>query len=92
MRLFRLLLHALVGAFAVDENAVNVIGEKVAHGSLDEVWFAKDAAGGWLIVDAVFDFLPLIHEDFEVAHKVGFATAFAGGTQDGAHVVGISRS
>ena len=81
------ILHALITAFAVDENAVNIVGEKVAHGTLDEVRFSENAVGGRFIVDAVFYFFPLIHEDLEVAHKVGFAAALAGCAQDCAHVV-----
>src|SRR5207249_4560180 len=35
--------HTVKSLGAVHDNALNVFGEEVAHGALDEVWFLKNA-------------------------------------------------
>ena len=40
--------HAVVGFWAVHDDALDVLGEEVAHGALDQVGLLEDASGGRL--------------------------------------------
>ena len=63
-------MHALVFGFVVDQNAVHILGEKIAHSAFDEIRIAKGANRRGLIVDALFDGFPSLLEHREVAHDV----------------------
>ena len=81
-------LRALVVGLVVDEDAVDVLGEEVAHGALDQVGLHVEAGRGPLRLHLLRDLLPLLEEEVEVADEVAGLLALAGGADDDAHALG----
>ena len=80
--------HPVVGRDAVHDDALDVLGEEVAHGALDQVRLLEHDAGGRAPSDALLDLVPFFEQQRQVAHEVAFALAFADGAHDDAHAVG----
>src|SRR5690606_37605605 len=72
----------------VDEDAVDLLGEEVAHGALDEVGFLIEAGGGALALHAGLDLGPGLEQEVQVADEVAGFLALAGGAHDHAHALG----
>src|SRR5690606_15825577 len=72
----------------VDEDAVNLLGEEVAHGAFDEVGLLVEAGGGAVGLHLLLDALPGLEEEVEVADEVAGFFALAGGAHDDAHALG----
>ena len=58
--------HAIVFDVTVDDDAFDVLGEKIAHGSLHQIGFAEGAGGEGLFGDPLLDFAPFLEEQGEV--------------------------
>ena len=79
---------AIVLPRAVDDNALNIFGEEIAHRALNQVRLLKDAGGQRLFVDFFLNLLPFVDQQGEVADEVTFLLAFAHGANDDAHAFG----
>lgn len=79
--------HALDDGDVVAGDFVDVVGEEVADGAFEDVWFFKAADGDLFAVAAFDDFVPLFDEDGEVADDVACAFACGFGAHDDAHAV-----
>jgi hypothetical protein len=80
-------LRALVVVLVVDEHAVDVLGEEVAHGALDDVGLLVEAGGGAVGLHLALDLLPLGGGGAGRGRSSGLL-AFAGGADDDAHALG----
>lgn len=81
-------LRALEVVLVVDEHAVDVLGEEVADGALDDVGLLVEAGGGAVGLHLALDLLPLGEEEVQVADEVTGLLALAGGADDDAHALG----
>ena len=80
--------HAVDRRLIVADDFVDFVGEKIAHGALDEVGLLKDARGRRQLLDLLLDARPLLEEETEIAHEIAGALAFADGANDDAHAFG----
>ena len=62
--------HPLVGRRAIDHDAGDVLGQKIAHRAFDQVRFLENAAGGRLGFNLLLDFVPLFQEHGQVQDEI----------------------
>ena len=86
------LLHAVGRVEVVDDDAVHLVGEEVAHGALDQVGLGQEELGRAGGLELAGDALPLLEQDVQVAHEEAGLLAFAHGADDDAHALGQVRS
>ena len=72
----------------VADDFVDFVGEKIAHGALDEIGLFEDARGRGELLDLLLDARPLLEEKTEVAHEIAGALAFPDGANDDADALG----
>ena len=78
-------LSALVVVLAVDQHAVDFLGEKITDGALDEIGFLIKTGRRTLVFHLGHDLLPSLEEDVQVADEIAGLLAFPGGAHDDAH-------
>ena len=81
-------MGAFVVLFAVDEDAVDFLGEKIADGALDDVGLLVEAARCLVVEHLALDLFPRLEEQVEIADEVAGFFALAGGADDEAHALG----
>ena len=81
-------MGAFVVLFAVDEDAVDFLGEKIADGALDDVGLLVEAARCLVVEHLALDLFPRLEEQVEIADEVAGFFALAGGADDEAHTFG----
>ena len=79
------LLHALDGGLVIAGDFVDVLGEEVAHGALDEIGLLEAANRCGLAVADGDGVIPLLDEDVQVADDVAGAFAHGLGAENDAH-------
>src|SRR2546430_10167541 len=79
---------AIVLPRAVDDNALDIFGEEIAHRAFNQVRLLENAAGERLFVDFFLNLFPFVDQQREVADEVTFLLAFAHGANDDAHAFG----
>ena len=78
-------LHALDGGSVIAGDFVDVLGEEITHGTLDEIGLLEAADGGVLAITLGDDLIPLVEEDVQIAHDMTSTFARSFGAQDDAH-------
>src|ERR1017187_9940732 len=81
-------LRAVVVRLIVDQDAVDVLGQEIANGALDQIGLHVQVAGRTVGLHLPADLLPLLEEQVEVAHEIARLLALAGRADDGAHPLG----
>jgi hypothetical protein len=71
----------------IHHDPLNVFGEEVTHGALNQVWLLEHTRGHGLRLDAFLHAIPLFEQQGEVAHEVTLLLAFTDRTHDDAHAV-----
>jgi hypothetical protein len=56
---------------------VDFFGQKIAHGSLDQIGFLKEAARGRFLSNGLVDFGPLIKQETKIPNEISRTLAFA---------------
>ena len=73
---------------AVDEHAIDVLGQKIAHRALDDVGLKVQGGRGLLVLHLLLDLLPCAEQEVEVADEIAGLLALAGSAHDDAHAFG----
>ena len=79
---FDQLVHPFQCFAIVTKHLVNFLGQKIAHRSLDQVRFFKNATGRRFVANQPFDFGPLIEQETQIAHEISRPLAFADGANN----------
>ena len=82
------LLGALVVVLAVDQHAVDILGEEVADGAFDDIGFLIQAGRGAVALHLGLNVFPGLEEDVEIADEVAGLLALAGGADDDTDALG----
>src|SRR5579862_546180 len=72
----------------VADDGLDLVGEEVADGPVDEIGFAEDARWRGLLLHRLLDLRPLFKQEAQVADEIALPLAFADGADDDAHVLG----
>jgi hypothetical protein len=80
--------HELGGFKVVADHLVDLIGEKIAGGALDQSRLPEHADRRRVRVAGFLDVAPLFEQHREVAHEVPQAGALGDGAHDDAHALG----
>src|ERR1017187_6266823 len=82
------LAHPFARLGRVHDDALDILGEKIAHGAFDQIGFLKNTGGHRLLLDFLGNFVPFFEQQREIAHEITKLLAFAGGAHDHTHAVG----
>src|SRR4029453_17905553 len=80
--------HSVGRCAVIAQDFVDFFREKIAHGSLNQIWLLKYAARRRLLANGLLDLGPLIEEEPEVAHEISGTLSFAHRADDDADPFG----